>query len=751
MAEEDERLDALSNVFQSEQLQMLFSHIRHIGDRHRDVEAIHEILEKIAPKLFSNLTRRSVMQICRHFTIKIFERDDVICLQGDESDGYYFILHGAASVYVASDAEAVQAIDRSLPFDEFCDTLGARLVTLEANTGFGEVSFLTASGKASRRTASIISDGEGFVEPPTGQHLCCVFVSAELFELELQRAFNQKLNLMQKVAPLQKFILLQSLSDTELVRVAYAMYAKSLVKNSIVAKEGSRCSFCYFILSGNLRIYQTVTGKQTDVDGNEYLTRVVIDIAKLGPGDIFGVRELMERRSNFMRSAIACQNVTMMAISNSAIEKLVLTNARCLQMLERIYQHRSRWDSFRGEFHRKFPHLNNTNIDASMMKIAKYAFTRENCMDEREVHILARRKAASIKNYRRTLELIHTARHRFHHAVGPRTELKQRTLEILHDAKLEVVRGAEDAKESNYGADVAKMWASLHKELQDARDEVQPTRRKRHAAKRSKIRSASVDAHAVRRASTPDKRSGVTSPDGSEDDADDADDAAPATAAAPIENRRASTTILINARREQISKKNLFGEDDAEPADAGGAANHTFGALRKALGAVDGGQGGGEGDASGDTSRTPKSSRPASRRSRREKGRSPRPTLSRGPSFNPDSRRGSHGSVAPRANDGFGDEADAMVALLHRHELATAKERTRNSIGRLPSRGPRDSPRGTSRGSHSVAPAVRGRRPSALMREATSFRAAAVPEAPEETTRDASTVQALSPSLSLGP
>jgi len=78
--------------------------IRDISQAHRDVDQIREILEAKGSNFFDNLTRKSVERVCRNLQIHFYSKEEVVFFQGDESDGYYFILQGAVAIHAYPEA-----------------------------------------------------------------------------------------------------------------------------------------------------------------------------------------------------------------------------------------------------------------------------------------------------------------------------------------------------------------------------------------------------------------------------------------------------------------------------------------------------------------------------------------------------------------------------------------------------------------------------------------------------------------------
>ncbi|KAL3793852.1 hypothetical protein ACHAWO_012721 [Cyclotella atomus] len=68
----------------------------------RSSEAIDEllsILQRKVPKLLDGLADSNKVQIGKQCKLKMYRKNDVVFLQGDEPDAYYTVIRGAVSIY----------------------------------------------------------------------------------------------------------------------------------------------------------------------------------------------------------------------------------------------------------------------------------------------------------------------------------------------------------------------------------------------------------------------------------------------------------------------------------------------------------------------------------------------------------------------------------------------------------------------------------------------------------------------------
>lgn len=63
------------------------------------VEEILSILQRKAPKLLDGLAESNKISIAKQCQLKMYLRNDIVFLQGDEPDAYYTVIRGGVSIY----------------------------------------------------------------------------------------------------------------------------------------------------------------------------------------------------------------------------------------------------------------------------------------------------------------------------------------------------------------------------------------------------------------------------------------------------------------------------------------------------------------------------------------------------------------------------------------------------------------------------------------------------------------------------
>jgi hypothetical protein len=76
----------------------------------QEIEEILTILQRKSPKLLDGLVDSNKVTIAKQCQLKMYPRDSIIFMQGDEPDAYYTVIRGAVSIY-ALNANLIKSDD----------------------------------------------------------------------------------------------------------------------------------------------------------------------------------------------------------------------------------------------------------------------------------------------------------------------------------------------------------------------------------------------------------------------------------------------------------------------------------------------------------------------------------------------------------------------------------------------------------------------------------------------------------------
>ena len=281
------------------------------------VEEILSILQRKAPKLLDCLADSNKVNLAKQCHLKMYSRNDVVFLQGDEPDAYYVVIRGAVSIY-ALDTNAVKSQDcKDLAANEKGrNCYGVFLLQLLSGECFGELSF-NENGVHSCRNASVVSDGchgqaritnsSSVIPGREASDLCILLlVDAAVYMSEMFSRHSSKHQTKNKISLLKESSLFKHWSITQLVKMAYAMKKKQYGKGNEIIRQGERMEYVWMIKEGAVRISHIVntnkggkhsTRKNIPMLVDETATsesRLVVDIADLGRNDCIGLVESVD-------------------------------------------------------------------------------------------------------------------------------------------------------------------------------------------------------------------------------------------------------------------------------------------------------------------------------------------------------------------------------------------------------------------------------------------------------------------------
>jgi cAMP-binding proteins - catabolite gene activator and regulatory subunit of cAMP-dependent protein kinases len=106
--------------------------------------------------------------------------------------------------------------------------------------------------------------------------------------------------------------------------MSYSINKKIFPKGSVIATQGNRADFVVLVQKGTILIYQKLSTKQgakkrpakTSIvafpggnDQHHYEDQLVVDIAKIGSHDVFGIVEAVTKSKKMKREAVATTDV----------------------------------------------------------------------------------------------------------------------------------------------------------------------------------------------------------------------------------------------------------------------------------------------------------------------------------------------------------------------------------------------------------------------------------------------------------
>lgn len=130
------------------------------------------------------------------------------------------------------------------------------------------------------------------------------------------------LHLLCQISFLKNSILFQNFAYDDIVKISYSMNEKHFPKGSIIARQGDRTDSIVMVQKGTILIYQKIVKatkrSNTSTSSNSVIAsvgkdqcggEVVIDIAKIGSHDVFGLVEAVTKSKKTKREAVAYTDV----------------------------------------------------------------------------------------------------------------------------------------------------------------------------------------------------------------------------------------------------------------------------------------------------------------------------------------------------------------------------------------------------------------------------------------------------------
>jgi CRP-like cAMP-binding protein len=384
-----------------------------------DIDEIIALINEKAPKIFEGVTDSNKENIARTSICKCYDYDEVVFQQGDFPDAYYTVIRGAVSIY-ARNSTNTDGNERAS--DIRSRKYGKYLVQLPPGASFGELSF-NADYNHSRRNAGVISDGnhgqtrvkaqsgmaDGVDDVEASNISVLLLVPEKTYMTELYARHSTKHHTKDKVAFLRESLIFKQWSMDELVKMAYIMKKKQFPKGSVVAKQGERSDVVWLIEKGKLAVTQYIVrntskkdefNERDDIDHfkegisqsiHKMKEKLTVDIAELGPHDIFGIVEALTNEKKMRRQAYALSNLEMFYVHMDCFVSFMKQEPKTFILLDKVVQKRLKWEHLRRDFAFRFPHMP-LSLPKNAAKMSNYAISRDSTMSEQELIIRNKRE-----------------------------------------------------------------------------------------------------------------------------------------------------------------------------------------------------------------------------------------------------------------------------------------------------------------------------------------------------------------------
>lgn len=328
----------------------------------RNVNAIASQLAHLAPSLLEGLPKSSQKRIAAHVRCRTLYRGDLIFEEGDPPTGYFFIAAGSVSIYKRQSAyvdddvleEQDEGPEQVWYGSEPARTsaLGELIVTLDAGQGFGNFAF-SRSGKELRRTASVVSDGDGGFDEAPGAlrgdaaasrddakkippaHF--LIIPNKIYVMDISK--NADGALQRKITLLESCFLFDSWTIEATYALAREMVIHAYGEEELIFREGDAVSTMLVVCTGELRVHVAY-----ELDE---LTTLPLDMAVLPPGEIFGLVEAQRRLPVYRASVTATRASEVAMLPLETFRRAVANNARTSAIVQQLAVNRETWETMR--------------------------------------------------------------------------------------------------------------------------------------------------------------------------------------------------------------------------------------------------------------------------------------------------------------------------------------------------------------------------------------------------------------------
>lgn len=193
-----------------------------------------------------------------------------------------------------------------------------------------------------------------------------LLIPEEVYMAELYKRHEFKHQTKYKISFLESSVLFQNFAYDDLVKMSYSINKKIFPKGSVIAKQGSRAGFVVLVQKGTILIYQKLSkgakkrSAKTSIvafpgdNDQHHEDQLVIDIAKIGSHDVFGVVEAVTKSKKMKREAVASTDVEAFLIQVPKFLSFFEKEPRSMKFLEKIVENRLKWEALRQDFAMRF-------------------------------------------------------------------------------------------------------------------------------------------------------------------------------------------------------------------------------------------------------------------------------------------------------------------------------------------------------------------------------------------------------------
>lgn len=264
-----------------------FDNLLKVPSNKRTEDNLYELMKLTSSfKIFEAIALNSIhKEICRHITLKVYEKGEIVFKQGDEGDAYYFLLRGAIDIYIYT-----------------VDENDGKIKLVQVNTvlpghGFGELSLLYESP----RTATCLANSKSDL----------IIIKKKIYNTYVKDLHEQELyDLMNFYS---KIIIFKNESITNILRICLKTNKHRLHANQVFLRYGEYINDYYFVSFGTITAYIKVflsktimkqiiflskeefVEKISTINKNEYsntdnsdVFQTVISVMEYKQGDIIG-------------------------------------------------------------------------------------------------------------------------------------------------------------------------------------------------------------------------------------------------------------------------------------------------------------------------------------------------------------------------------------------------------------------------------------------------------------------------------
>eukprot|EP00300_Choanocystis_sp_HF-7_P002777 c12110_g1_i1.p1 GENE.c12110_g1_i1~~c12110_g1_i1.p1 ORF type:complete len:437 (+),score=84.47 c12110_g1_i1:66-1376(+) len=300
-------------------------------------------------------TRR---ELCAKMQYSKYEEGEFVFYEGDEPDGYYFILSGSVLGLKRTGGAAVSGDARYAALDN----LSQINFVLKAGQAFGEGAMQTSAEgllnpnfKANKATVGLRGASIKCGEPTE-----LLVLSLDDYVGVLAKAMQRDLDM--KVSYLAQLPLFLGWTARRVNDCAKCMTVESFAPNKAIVFEGGEGTALWIIWRGQVRVVRQLTFRQLRRDPMTGLSssverRVHLEIARLSEGELFGELSILSN-SPCSASVVAISKVVVLKLPRTEFAKHITDKA--LQSITALaalypsdetilarYAERTQWEAYK--------------------------------------------------------------------------------------------------------------------------------------------------------------------------------------------------------------------------------------------------------------------------------------------------------------------------------------------------------------------------------------------------------------------